>query len=308
MPDVLFSLVGGVGRVTLNRPSAINALSLDMLHQIEETVGGWASSGQLTSLVICGNGERGFCAGADVRQLRSLLLSDPALGVAYLRDEYRLDEMLATLPVPVSAELFGISMGGGLGLTQHAQTRVGDASTRWAMPEVGIGLWPDVGMCFHLARLPRRIGYFLAMTGRTIDGASARFAGLLTTADVSPADSPLAGDAVWIEECFDADNPLTVLERLAAHPNPAAQECGQEIRSKSPLSVAVSFEAVRRAAEHPDIAATLAQDLTLAENFLAESDFVEGVRAQLVDKDRNPRWQHRAIEDVDPATVAAYFA
>ncbi|MDR0415914.1 MAG: enoyl-CoA hydratase/isomerase family protein [Propionibacteriaceae bacterium] len=308
MSHVEFAVQGGVGRIVLNRPEAINALSLGMLHTIEDTVGGWLAAGAVDAIDISGVGERGYCAGADVRQLRDLLLQDEAAAVAFLRDEYRVDTLLATAPVPVVAHLDGIAMGGGLGLGQHGQRRLGGPGTRWAMPEVGIGLWPDVGVLHELSRLPGELGTHLALTGQTIDGAAALYAGLLDEAPgADPAASDLARDAAWIADCYTGDDPIAILGRLESHSQPRARAAAGLIRSRSPLSVVVALAAVRRAATLPDVAAVLAQDVRLAERFLVHSDVAEGIRAQLIDKDRRPRWACARVEDVPTSAVAALF-
>ncbi|HSN42712.1 MAG TPA: enoyl-CoA hydratase/isomerase family protein, partial [Propionibacteriaceae bacterium] len=229
--------------------------------------------------------------------------------IAFFTDEYRLDALIADYPKPVTALMHGICMGGGLGLSLHASRRVGTATTQLAMPETTIGLFPDVGSCFHLARCPGEVGSHLAMTGVAIDGASALWAGLLDeVADVDPTTpSVLARDASWIDECYVGESASGMVARLEDHHNPRAREAGALIRTKSPWSVCVALEAVRRAADLPSVDAVLAADLILARNFVRDSDFVEGVRAQLVDKDRAPTWRHGRVEDVPDALVQAMF-
>jgi enoyl-CoA hydratase len=309
MSSVEFTVEAGVGRIVLNRPQAINALDLGMLHAIEDAVGAWLAAGSVAAIDLSGVGPRGYCAGADVRQLRDLLLTDEGAAIGFLEDEYRVDALLAAAPCPVTAHLTGISMGGGLGLGQHANRRLGEPGTRWAMPEVGIGIWPDVGLLYELSRLPGQLGTHLALTGQTIDGASALYAGLLDEAPgADAASSDLAGDAPWIATCYSGDDAAEILARLAADPAPRAQATAELIRTRSPLSVAVTLEAIRRAAQLADVGAVLAQDVALAHRFLARSDFIEGVRAQLVDKDRTPHWRHDRVEDVPRSEVEAMFA
>jgi enoyl-CoA hydratase len=306
--EVEFRVEAGIGYIRLNRPQAINALSLGMLHAIEDQVATWLDAGTVIALDLSGVGQRGYCAGADVRQLRNLALQDPTAAFEFLVDEYRVDELLATAPVPVTAHLRGICMGGGLGLGQHSARRLGGPDTRWAMPEVGIGLWPDCGVMYELSRLPGQLGTHLALTGQTIDGASALYAGLLDAAPgADPADSALARDAGWIAQCYTGDDPVAILVALAEHPEPRARATAALIRTRPPLSVAVALEAIRRAAQLPAVADVLAQDTTLARHFVAAPDFIEGVRAQLIDKDRRPQWYHERVEDVARANVGGMF-
>ncbi len=308
MTDVVFSVTDGVGEIVLNRPKSLNSLQLAMLHAIEAQLIGWLDDDAVASIVLRGTGDRAYCAGADVRELRELVVADPNSAFDWLRDEYRLDSLIANYPKPMTCYQHGISMGGGLGIGSHGVFRVGDATTKWAMPEVGIGLWPDVGMLYHLSRCPGEIGTHLALTGATIDGASALYAGLLDEADDVDADaSELARDRAWIDECYAGDDPAAIIAALEAHHDSRARETAALIRTRSPLSVCVTLEALRRAAGMANVDAVLAQDLVLAAHFVRNADFVEGVRAQLIDKDRNPSWRHARIEDVPRDEVLAMF-
>ena len=198
-------------------------------------------------------------------------------------------------------------MGGGLGLSAHASRRVVDASSLLAMPETIIGFEPDVGVLFILSRAPGELGTHLAMTGATIGPTDALLVGL---ADECAGECPpgvLADSRAWIDECYAGDDPAAIIRRLEEHPDPRAAAAASDMRARSPLSVAVALEAVRRAAGMGSVAEVLAQDSVLARNMIGSHDFVEGVRAQLVDKDRNPRWQHARIEDVLREEVLACF-
>ncbi|WP_130866119.1 enoyl-CoA hydratase/isomerase family protein [Acidipropionibacterium timonense] len=291
---------GDALRVVLTRPRAINSLTGGML----EAIGG-AVVGART-LELSGEGPRGYCAGADVRELRSLAMRDPQAAGDWLAREYAVD--LAVSRLAGTAHLHGVSMGGGLGLAARLHV-VSAADLVLAMPETGIGLWPDVGMCFELSRAPRFAGRHLAMTGASIDAASALWAGLVDEVDGgADADgSDLARDADWIEECYASTDPVEVLRRLAERPEAPAREAAELIATRSPLSVAVALEAVVRAEEAAGVAQVLATDEALGRSFMRSSDFVEGVRAQLVDKDRRPHWRHRAVDEVTRAEVEAMF-
>lgn len=307
---VLAAKQAGVGELTLNRPARINALNRAMLDALTDQLAAWAADPSVDRVVVRGAGDRGFCAGADVRELRDHLLADDrdaALG--FLETEYDLNQLIAEYPKPITAYLLGISMGGGLGLGMHTAHRVGEPSTRWAMPEVAIGIWPDVGVCFELARTPGRTGEYLAMTGESIDGASALWAGLLDDCpDADAESSALAGASSWIDECFAGVDAVEIVAALEASDAPAARAAAEVIRTRAPQAVCVALECVRRARELPDVAAVLDQDRALARALMADpTDFVEGVRAKMVDRDNQPRWRHARIEDVTPAEATARF-
>ena len=311
MSELLIGLESGVGTLTLNRPRRINALTRAMVDQLAEQLRAWADDDNVIRVELAGTGERGFCAGADVRVLRDAVLAgrvDEALG--FLLAEYDLDQLIAEYTKPVTAHLVGISMGGGLGIGMHKTRRVGEPGTRLAMPEVAIGLWPDVGVCFELARTPGRVGEHLAMTGDTIDGASAYWAGLLDECPGADAGASwLAGASGWIDECYAGDDAVTIVQALGDHPAPDARASAETILTRSPLSVALALRAVRRARELPDVAAVLDQDRSLARTTMADpADFVEGVRAKMVDRGDRPRWRHARLADVEEAEVAARFA
>lgn len=304
-PEVRTELADGIARLVLSRPRAINALSPEMMHTISVALDSWLADGAVQAIEIHGEGERGFCAGADVRAIRQLVLDEPQAAVGFFRQEYGVNEKIATSPKPITSYLHGISMGGGLGLALHCQRIEAADNLQLAMPEVGIGLFPDVGITWQLAHAPGQTGIWLAMTGTTIDLATARYMGLVPGASTTVPE-PVEG--TWIDECFDGNDPAQILGRLESHSDQRARDCATVIRTKSPWSVCVALEAVRRAEEMSGVSEVLAQDLILATHFVEDSDFVEGVRAQLVDKDRNPRWRHGRVEDVPRELVLAMFA
>lgn len=308
MSEVLFEVTDGVARVTLNRPQAINALTLDMCEAMLGRFQAWVDDDSVAEVEFRGAGERGFCAGADVRRLREHVLDQPELARRFFEVEYTLNALLAEYPKPITSYMSGITMGGGVGLTVHSRgRRIADAATKIAMPETTIGLFPDVGATYELSRCPGEVGAYLAMTGAAIDGASALYAGLVDEAVGDPEACALASDRWWIDECFVGDDAAQIVERLLAHADERARAAGELIGAKSPWSVWVSLVALRRAAVLPSVREVLAQDLIVAHNFVADSDFVEGVRAQLVDKDRSPRWRHRSLAEVPSDLVQAMF-
>lgn len=306
-PEVVVEVVAGVGHLTLNRPRAINALTLGMIRALQTALDAWRDDPDVRTVELAGAGERGLCSGADVRAIRELVLGGGDF-LPFFREEYALDATIAGYPKPVTARMDGITMGGGLGLSAHASRRVVTPASRLAMPETIIGLFPDVGVLHPLTRAPGELGTHLALTGTTIGAADAILVGLADECVGDPGPGVLAGARGWTDACYDADDPAEVVGRLETHPHPDARLAAIDLRARSPLSVAVTLEAVRRAAAMDTVAEVLAQDLVLARHLAGGPDFVEGVRAQLVDKDRAPRWQHDRVEEVTRAEVLACFS
>lgn len=306
--DVLFEVSGGVGRITLNRPRQINALTTAMLAAIGDRLADWIDDDSVERVLLTGAGERGLCSGADVRTLRADLAERGEAGAeVFFTIEYAVDALIAAYPKPFRADLFGITMGGGLGLSAHCAERVVRADSRLAMPETIIGLFPDVGVLYELSRAPGELGTHLALTGGGVGAADAVLIGLADRAEGEVVPAVLPGQRDWIDECYAGDDALTIVQRLADHPDAAARETAAVLRQRCPFGVAVSLAAIRRAATLPSVAAVLGQDLGLAVPMVLRPDFSEGVRAQVVDKDRNPTWNPARLEDVDPAEVAALF-
>ncbi|MDN6512846.1 MAG: enoyl-CoA hydratase/isomerase family protein [Acidipropionibacterium jensenii] len=308
MSDLIISRDPTGVSIELNRPRAINSLSGRMLAAIGTEVAG------ARRVDLTGAGPKGFCAGADIRELRTLALSDPEQAGEWLDVEYTIDLAIARVGTG-TAHLHGISMGGGLGLSLRLSRVEARQDLVLAMPEVGIGLWPDVGATFELSRAPRLAGRHLAMTGCSIDAASALWAGLVDVVvdetgrqlPVTPQASALARSAHWIEACYDSADPVAVVEALRRRPEPQARSTADLIATRSPLSVAVALEAVRRAEHAGSLEEVLDTDRRLGRSFMRRSDFCEGVRAQLVDKDHHPRWRHAGLADVTRAEVEKMF-
>jgi enoyl-CoA hydratase len=306
-PEVIAEVVAGVGRIRLNRPRQINALTVPMMRTLARVLDDFAADDRVASVELTGAGDRGLCAGADVRALRERALSGGDV-TGFFTSEYGVNLKVAAFPKPYRAVMTGITMGGGLGLSAHGSQRVVDASSRLAMPETQIGLFPDVFMTPLLARMPDEIGTHLALTGASINAADALRLGLADegSGPLPDPDPGLAAD--WIPECYRSDDPVAIVHRLEAHTDPAARETAAELRRRSPLSVAVTLEALRRAARIASLPDLLPQELGLAVRLATGPDFAEGVRAQLVDRDRTPHWTHPRIEDVTRAEVLGYFA
>ena len=305
-PDIRAGTDAGIGRIRLNRPRQLNALTVPMMHTIAGLLLEFAADDAVTAVELTGSGERGLCAGADVRALRELALTGGDVR-AFFETEYGVNLAIAAFAKPYWAVMTGITMGGGLGLSAHGSRRVVDATSRLAMPETQIGLFPDVFMTPLLARMPGEVGTHLALTGAAINAADAVRLGL---ADEIAGDAPLPDAALatdWIAECYAGNDPTEIIGRLESHAEPAARETAAELRRRSPLSVAVTLEALRRAASITDLPDLLPTELGLAVRLATGPDFAEGVRAQLVDRDRSPRWSHAGIEDVPRAEVLTYF-
>lgn len=308
MTDVLFEVQGGVGRITLNRPRAINALTTAMLADIGEQLSAWRDEPSVERVHLVGAGERGLCSGADVRTLRADVLERGEVSAeVFFSVEYAVDALIATYPKAMRADLFGITMGGGLGLSAHCSERVVRADSRLAMPETNIGLFPDVGLLYELSRAPGELGTHLALTGGSVGAEDAVLVGLADRVEGEAPAGVLIWQRPWIDECYAGDDPLAIVQRLAEHDDPEARATADVLRQRCPFAVAVSLAAIRRAALLPDVMSVLAQDLALAVPMVLRPDFAEGVRAQLVDKDRNPSWRPARLEDVDPTEVAALF-
>lgn len=335
---VLTRVEGRAGHIVLNRPRAINALTHEMVGIIHDQLRAWAEDDQVATVVLTGAGERGFCAGGDI----VALYEDARAGGAgsgesdsarFWADEYRLNEAIATYPKPVVAIMDGIVLGGGIGLSAHASVRVVTERSKIGMPETGIGFFPDVGGTWLLAHAPGETGTHLALTAGSVKAADAIEVGLaehlvnsdhipellerLATEDplavvgelAEPAGTaPLAEARGWIDEAYRGDDLVAILDRLRDSDSEDANKAAETIGGKAPTSLVVTLRALREAKDLPDLAAALNQEYRLALRFHAAPDFVEGVRAQVVDKDRNPSWSPASIEEVDPATVDAFFA
>lgn len=304
--ELLVEVVDGVGRIRLNRPRQINALTVPMMHTLSRVLDDFASDDRVVSVELTGAGERGLCAGADVRALRERVITGGDV-TGFFATEYDVDLKIAAFGKPYRAIMTGITMGGGLGLSAHGSQRVVDASSRLAMPETQIGLFPDVFMTPLLARMPDEVGTHLALTGASVNATDAVRLGLADEVAGSAPEPDAGLRAGWLAECYAGDDASEILGRLADHPDPAARETAAELRLRCPLSVAVTLEAVRRAATVTSLPDLLPTELGLAVRLATGPDFAEGVRAQLVDRDRTPHWSHDRVEEVSRAEVLRYF-
>jgi enoyl-CoA hydratase len=328
--DVLYAREGRLGLILLNRPKAINVLNDVMVTSIVGQLADWAGDDSVLAVSIQGAGERGLCAGGDVKALRTVVLAGAGEAVRFWADEYRMNAAIASYPKPFVAFMDGVVMGGGVGLSAHGSLRLVTERARVAMPETTIGFSPDVGSLFLLSRAPGETGTHLAMTGLAVDGADAIACGLadaLIDSEEIPklidrlaageqldsgvgdttAVSSLAAERVWIDPCYAGNDAGTILRALQAHPAPGARRAAEVLASRSPMAVSIALEAIRRASRMDTLAQVLEQDLMLGTAMADSADFVEGVRALLIDRDNAPRWQHQSLADVDPAQVARSF-
>ena len=330
-PTVLVDADSGVGHLRLNRPRAINALDLTMVRLLSEALARWEDDTEITLVVITGEGERGLCAGGDVRGLHAQIVQGQAADTAtFFRAEYALNLQIAQYPKPIIAIADGVTMGGGIGVAGHASLRVVTERSALAMPETRIGFTPDVGGSALLARAPGRLGEYLALTGEAMDAADALYAGfadvlipseniddflhaLRTRADPqTPAEIAMLFDATagparleaarpWIDDAFSQGDVAGILARLDARPEPDAAVTAATLRTLSPVALTVTLAAVRRARDLASLADVLAQEYGLVLWFAhTQPDLVEGIRAQLVDKTRDPRWTPATLAEVAP--------
>ncbi|OKK23001.1 3-hydroxyisobutyryl-CoA hydrolase [Streptomyces sp. CB00455] len=330
---VLLQCQGRTGVITLNRPRALNALTHPMVLRIDEALTAWAQDPAVDQVLIRGAGERGLCAGGDIRAIHDDAKAGSAASADFWRDEYRLNARIARYPKPYVALMDGIVMGGGVGVSAHGDVRVVTERSRVAMPETGIGFVPDVGGTWLLGRTPGLLGTHLALTGAAVGAADALLCGLadhFVPADrlpelvaalaaepahevlpryaATPPPGVLADGRTWIDHCYAADTVEEIVGRLLARKEPAAVRAAAAILAKSPTALKVTLAALRRAAALGSLEAALAQEFRVSCNALRSPDLVEGIRAQVVDKDRDPRWSPASLAEVADADVERFFA
>ncbi len=329
---------GRLGRLTLNRPGAINALTASMVEVLDETLRDWADDPGVTAVLLDGAGSRGLCSGGDMRAVRSAVLAgEPERALAFWAAEYRLNARIRRFPKPYIAIMDGVVMGGGVGLSAHGDVRIVTERSVLAMPEVGIGFVPDVGGTWLLSHAPGELGTHLGLTGAHFGAADAITAGFadhyLPSAEIpallevlrgadDPADAiarydlgafapppgRLAADRGWIDDLYRGDDLGRIVTRLIHSVKPAARDAGTEISAQSPTALVATLRALRAAVMFENLEEALDQEYRMANAALSTPDLVEGVRAVLVDKDRSPRWSPARLADVDPAEVDRFFA
>ncbi|MEI5100748.1 enoyl-CoA hydratase/isomerase family protein [Streptomyces sp. PmtG] len=330
--EVLTRTEGRAAYVVLNRPRALNALTHAMVRRVDAALTAWEDDPAVQVVVLTGAGERGLCAGGDIRAIHEDARTGGGVSAAFWRDEYQLNARIARYPKPYVAVMDGIVMGGGVGISAHGGVRVVTERSRIAMPETGIGFAPDVGGTYLLALAPGELGTHLALTGEPVGARDALLCGL---ADHFVPSHPLprlvedlAADPVhdvlarhvaepppgvlderreWIDACYRADTVEEIVQRLQDHGAPAAKEAAETLLGKSPTALKVTLAALRRARRLGPLERVLEQEYRVSCAALASADLVEGIRAQVIDKDRAPRWSPAALADVTDDDVARYF-
>lgn len=333
-PEMIVRVEGRVGRITLNRPAALNALTYDMVLGIDHALIAWADDPDVAMVLIDGAGEKAFCAGGDIQDLyRSGREGDFARGRRFWADEYRMNARIANYSKPYVALMDGFVMGGGVGVSAHGSMRVVTERTRLAMPECMIGLIPDVGGSWLLARAPGHIGEYIGLTGVRLDAADAIYAGfadvhvpveklaalkqrLVETATTSvvsefaedASGGELEGRQRDIDEVFGVSHLAETLAMLPAADSEWVQQTRHSLDRICPISAACTLDIIRRARDFPTVEKALALEYRFVSRCMDAGNFLEGVRAALIDRDRMPRWRPERLEDVTDDDVASMLA
>lgn len=340
--SVLTKIEGGVGYITLNRPDALHALNLDMCETIFAALRVWAFDPSVHIVMIDhAEGSRGFCAGGDIAMLRNSGMSDGKEARAFFAEEYRMNAAIKAFPKPYLALMDGVTMGGGVGLSVHGSHRIATERTLFAMPETGIGLFPDVGGGWFLPRLQGELGTWLALTGARLKGADVAAARVAThflpselipnlkaqivEADFSAGAAEMLGEILArlthavpvgsfeehtsaIDGCFAHDRGEDIISALETNGSEWALKQVETIRSKSPETVKVALRQVREGSRCETFEDNMRMEYRIGWRKVQSPDFIEGVRAVIVDKDHSPKWAPATLEDVSDADVDRFFA
>jgi enoyl-CoA hydratase len=334
--EVLIRREGRAGRITMNRPQALNAVTLAMVHRIADALAAWQTDPDVELVVLDGTGDRAMCAGGDVRALYDSYGEGSGLARTFWGDEYPVNALIGRYPKPFVAIQDGIVMGGGIGLSSHASHRIVTERSRLAMPETGIGLIPDVGGSWLLANAPGAVGIYLGLTGevmRAADAIYARFSDVLIPSSKigqlvdrlvearggpigdairalaeHPGIAPLAAHRGDIDRIFGSESVEAMLAALATLPGEWAQKTVATLAQKSPKSLKLALAAIHNARAMGSLEAALNMEFRLCVRLFEDGEFIEGVRALLVDKDRQPKWSPPRLEKVGAEMVAAYMA
>jgi enoyl-CoA hydratase len=331
--EILIRVEGHAGRITLNRPEVLNALSHDMVRAIARALDEWEKDAAVRLVMIEGAGDRAFCAGGDIQLIYHEGRTNPEMGRRFWFDEYRLNARIHHYPKPYVALIDGIVMGGGAGVSIHGSHRIVTERAVAAMPEAGIGFMPDVGSTRLLADAPGLTGLHLGLTAHRMRAGDAIYAGFadyfvpsakldalakalaesgdtsaIAQFSVEAPESDLAKHRDLIDRIYGRDSLIGIVKALEAGTSEWERETLAALRRVSPLSAAATFEAVRRAKQLKGLEASLVNEYRFAYRSLAGDEFFEGIRAAVIDKDRKPRWNPARIEDVKAESVAAVFA
>lgn len=338
--DLIACREGAAGIIRLNRPKAINALTLEMTREILAALDEFEADPGVSLVLLEGAGERGLCAGGDIRGLYESAKAGGDLGPVFWREEYILNARIPEFPKPYVAYMDGLVMGGGVGLSAHGAHRIVTDKTKMAMPEVGLGFFPDVGGTWLLSRAPGEIGTYFALTGQTMTGADAVYAGaadvliasskwpalrdaltnaplratsddvraIMTQYAAADVQAPVAAHREQIDRAFAHDTMEAIVAALKQDGSEFALATLKALSEKSPTALKVTLELLRRARSSKSLKESLVREYNSALAVFTSAEFVEGVRAAIIDKDRNPKWSPSRIEDVTPDIVEKYFA
>lgn len=338
--EIIIQRNGSAGIIRLNRPKALNSLTLHMVRVIAAALQAFATDAAIASVVVMGEGERGFCAGGDIRALHQSGKAGDDDATSFWREEFRLNRMIAEYPKPYVALMDGITMGGGVGLSAHGSHRIVTERTRLAMPETGIGYFPDVGATWLLPRAPDETGTWLALTGLAVGAADAIYAGLadhcVASADLAalvdaigrqPAgtsaaalhsviaasarmseEGPFAANAGIIARVFAQERVEAILAALALEPGSFAADALQAIATRSPTSLKLTLRLLRAGRRSNSLAECLERELGACQQILQMPDFYEGIRAAVIDKDRNPQWSPASLDAVDERALDRFLS
>jgi len=335
--EIIARKVGQIGRITLNRPKALNALSMPMVTAMTEALLAWKDDDSVKAVVVDGEGEKGFCAGGDIRMLHDSGKAGGEEAWRFWHDEYQLNTLIKHYPKPYVALIDGITMGGGVGISVHGSHRVAGDRTMLAMPETGIGFFPDVGGTYFLPRLAGEIGMWMGLTGARLKAADCVASGIAThytpSADLpalitalesavlrdedalevileehsgDPGDSDLAVTRGLIDAAFAGDDVAAMVARISAAGDSWSEKQAKIIAMKSPTALKLTCAAIRSGADksYKDV---MRQELRLSSHCLDAVDFYEGVRAVIIDKDNAPNWSPATLAGVEDAVIAEYF-
>ncbi|MFQ1700969.1 enoyl-CoA hydratase/isomerase family protein [Loktanella agnita] len=334
MNDIIIRKTGKAGHITLNRPAALNALTWDMCLAIEAAIDEWRSDSAIQLIIIDGAGDKAFCAGGDIAEMyASSQRQEYDYGQRFWRDEYRLNAKLARYPKPIVSFLHGFTMGGGVGVGCHASHRIVCDSSRIAMPECSIGLVPDVGGSLILANAPGRLGEYLGTTGARMGPADAIYAGfadcfiperewdtvkndLINTGELTaigafdehPGDGAIFANQVELNQHFSRSSMIEIGESLANSDFEFAKQALAALKRNAPLAMTVTLDIIRAVREQPDIRTALDHEFRYTYRCAEQGDFIEGIRAAIIDRDRNPRWRHQSWQEVPASEIAAMTA
>ncbi len=330
--SLLHHVAGSVGVAVLNRPAVLNVIDMTLIKALHACLETWRADPTITAVLVRGAGERAFCAGGDVRAVYEHRGDDAFMHEVY-RVEYVLDDAIARYPKPYVALMTGIIMGGGCGISVHGSHRIVSDTTQIAMPECRIGLFPDIGASHFLARCPGKLGLYLGLTGARIGAADAIYLGLadyfiptqrlpriipalketdgaraaLGALAISPGAAPLSNLQEPIDAVFALGSVREIISALASMPDAWARQAHCEITMACPLSLELTFRSIREA-RTKNLRECLVSDFRIAQRLMKRSDYFEGVRARIIDKDNHPRWTHGSVENVAAAEVEACFA